>query len=84
MIQYEVEVSASFLVSVDHGGAAAAQRLARDHIANDWFLRSREGNAQDAGHFVIKGVAGLVGEARVFGGNRAVMGEKPQEDEGLF
>ncbi len=84
MIQFEVEVSASFIVSVDSGGVAAARRLARDHIANDWFLRVREGTAKDAGHYLIKGAVGLVGEARIFRANRSVTGDKIQEGEEIY
>ena len=81
---YEVEVSAFFYISVEKGGPGAAIRLAREHVANDWFLRTRQGQAKDCGAFTIKGEAGLVGEARRFEPNRSIATEKPQEEEGLF
>lgn len=70
---YEIEIKASVYVDVELGGEDAARRLARDHVCNDWLLRSRSGTAKDAARFAIKGLSGEVTGAKVFGGNRNVI-----------
>jgi hypothetical protein len=76
---YEIPLVSRVYVSLEHGGEAAACRLVRDLVANDWLLRETEGSALDAGHYVVKGLSGEVGTCRPFRGNQRVM--KAQEEE---
>lgn len=77
---FEVDVSMSVYVDVETGGAEAAKKLVRAHVANDWFLREREGAAAGIGSYVLKGEVGLVGEARPYRANRNVaMGQGEEE-----
>jgi hypothetical protein len=77
---YEIPIESTIYVSVEHGGADAAARLARDHVANGWLLRETEGTARDAGAFVLKGLSAAVGIARPFLGNRRVTGAPELEE----
>lgn len=82
---YEVPITAVVYVSMDAGGPAAAKRLVRDHVLNDWLLRTREGSAPDAGHFLLKGQVGDSGEPAPFRGTRLLATEPvAPEDEGIF
>lgn len=75
-MQFEVELRVSALVDVELGGAQAAERIARDHVANDWLLRHREGCAADALHFSVKGMSGEIVGSRPYIGNRRITREK--------
>jgi hypothetical protein len=77
---YEVEITARVYVSIEHGGEEAVQRLVRDHVCNDWLLQHRDGAANDAGHFVVKGLSGAVESVQPWIGNRRVS-QKEDEDE---
>jgi len=79
-MRYRVKLLAEVLVDVEQGGAESALRLARDHVANDWLLRRREGTRQDALHYVIKGLSADVTGAVPFEGNPEV--EVMSEEEG--
>jgi hypothetical protein len=76
---YEVEVASTVYVSVEFGGEEAARRLVRDHVCNDWLLRSREITARDAGRAVVKGMSAAVAEVRPFVGNRRVQGKEDEK-----
>ena len=79
-MRYRVRLLAEVLVDVEQGGAESALKLARDHVANDWLLRRREGTRQDALHYVIKGLSADVTGAVPFEGNPEV--EVAVEEEG--
>ena len=80
-MQYELEIRATILISVEFGAEDTARRLARDHVCNDWLLRYREGTAKDAGKFAIKGMSGVVVETRHPGSNPNVVIAGSEEDE---
>jgi hypothetical protein len=83
-MRYRVTVEAEVLVDVEVGGAPAALRLARTHVCNDWLLRTREGTAADALHFVIKGLSAEAKSAIPFEGNKRVEIEQKEEEADIW
>lgn len=81
-MRYRVKLLAEVLVDVEQGGAESALKLARDHVANDWLLRRREGTRQDALHYVIKGLSADVTGAVPFEGNPEVEVAQAAEEGG--
>lgn len=80
---FEVPITACVYVAIDAGGPAAAKRLVRDHVLNDWLLRTREGSASDSGHFLLKGQVGTAGEPAAFRGTRLLATDPavPEDEE---
>jgi hypothetical protein len=82
LVIYEAEIIARIYVSVEKGDETSARRIVRDHVANSWIIGYADGVAQDAGHFIVKGLSASVGAIIPFVGNLRV--SKLQGKEGIF
>jgi len=70
---FEVEVSVSVYVSLEHGGEAAAVGLARRFVAQDWIARSVETYGREYGRAFVKGLSGAVVRSGLFQENGRVV-----------
>jgi hypothetical protein len=78
-MEFEVKVEASIFVSVEFGDVEHAKRLVRDHVANDWILRSISGAKMPIGLYSVKGLSATIREVAPFKGNPVVEAFRREE-----
>lgn len=82
---YEVPIEARTYVRIDQGGPEAAEQLVKEHVANDWLLRAREGASKGPGRWLIKGEVAKVGKGKPFRANSNVeVAPEPPDEEGTW